>query len=410
MSNNRYETPSAGTLDWHIPLNDNFERLDRDVAIRDVEANLSQYTPEDGAAFHARDTGNWFVADGSTWNRRNPPSGGGSTSESSVHDRIVTPGDDLAAVLNAARTNESVFVQTGTYQLSEHWVDLSDGVSVVGAPGVTIKAGQSSLGRRMITVNGRGHLRNLTVDAGGEDVHGIVVTGARSTVEHCTFQNTPHGYYPLNSYTANYTRFVNNEFIGNGDRGLAVTGAPSDGGPWNDFSLVANNIFRGNGEGPKIRGCRYCLFEGNTIHGDTDNSSNAAGILLQSIDEPNQHCLVTGNTVFAPDNPGGATFGVRVADDPHGDSRYNMVTNNVIYSQDYGILVRSPDTTVANNLITNGRPAVLVDKSGHRVNLVNNMIQNGGVKITTEEGIVVGNVARSSSLSGGAYVQGNFGF
>jgi parallel beta-helix repeat protein len=261
----------------------------------------------------------------------------------------------------------------------------------------------------MITLNARCHLRNVTVDGANEDVMGVVVTGARTTVEHSVFRNFTHGYYPLNSYTANYSRFVNNEFINNGDRGLAITGAPSDGLAWNDFSLVANNIFRGNGEGPKIRGARYCLFEGNTIHGDSDNTSNAAGVLLQSIDEPNQHCLVTGNTIFAPDNPGGSTFGVRVAEDRHGDSRYNMVTNNVIYSQDFGILVRSPDTTVANNLITNGQPAVLVDGSGDRVNLINNMIQRGDIRIEASGGIIKGNVARNSTLYGGDYVEGNYG-
>lgn len=68
MTNHRYNTPSAGELDWHVPLNENFEQLDRDVEIRDAEANRDQYPPEDGAKFLATDSGATYVGDGSTWN------------------------------------------------------------------------------------------------------------------------------------------------------------------------------------------------------------------------------------------------------------------------------------------------------------------------------------------------------
>lgn len=68
MSNNRYNTPDEGTLDWHIPLNENFEKLDRDVEIRDAEANLGEYTPTIGAKFLATDSGAIYTSDGSSWN------------------------------------------------------------------------------------------------------------------------------------------------------------------------------------------------------------------------------------------------------------------------------------------------------------------------------------------------------
>lgn len=68
MSNHRYNTPQEGTLDWHIPLNENFQKLDRDVEIRDTEANLGGYTPAIGAKFLATDSGAIFTGDGSTWN------------------------------------------------------------------------------------------------------------------------------------------------------------------------------------------------------------------------------------------------------------------------------------------------------------------------------------------------------
>lgn len=68
MSNHRYHTPEEGELDWHIPLNENFEQLDRDVEIRDAEENRKAYEPEEGAKFLATDSGATYVGDGSAWN------------------------------------------------------------------------------------------------------------------------------------------------------------------------------------------------------------------------------------------------------------------------------------------------------------------------------------------------------
>lgn len=64
---NRYTTPNEGTLDWHIPLNENFSQLDRDVELRDTEANVDQYDPVAGAKFFATDSGAIYSGDGSDW-------------------------------------------------------------------------------------------------------------------------------------------------------------------------------------------------------------------------------------------------------------------------------------------------------------------------------------------------------
>jgi hypothetical protein len=66
--NHNYNTPSEGTLNWDVPLNENFEQIDTDVEIRDTDANRSSYTPKDGAKFLATDTGSVYVGDGSNWN------------------------------------------------------------------------------------------------------------------------------------------------------------------------------------------------------------------------------------------------------------------------------------------------------------------------------------------------------
>lgn len=68
MANHGYNQPSEGSTDWHIPLNENFKQLERDVEIRDVEANRGDYQPDMGAKFLATDSGATYTGDGSSWN------------------------------------------------------------------------------------------------------------------------------------------------------------------------------------------------------------------------------------------------------------------------------------------------------------------------------------------------------
>ena len=68
MANHGYNQPSEGSIDWHIPLNENFKKLERDVEVRDLEANRSDYQPAIGAKFLATDSGATYTGDGTNWN------------------------------------------------------------------------------------------------------------------------------------------------------------------------------------------------------------------------------------------------------------------------------------------------------------------------------------------------------
>jgi hypothetical protein len=65
--NHDYTTPDQGRSDWHVPLNENFVALDRDVPVWDTESNKSDYTPVTGAHFIATDSGVLYQGDGSAW-------------------------------------------------------------------------------------------------------------------------------------------------------------------------------------------------------------------------------------------------------------------------------------------------------------------------------------------------------
>lgn len=126
MANNHdYNLPTEGTSDWHVPLNENFNQIDRDVEIRDKGSNKGSYEPKDGAKFLATDTGNVFLGDGSSWNQI------GSVSTSAEASTTAAPGQvqnqiDSAAkdgILSAGECPNVVRLTPGVeYSPSSTWV------------------------------------------------------------------------------------------------------------------------------------------------------------------------------------------------------------------------------------------------------------------------------------------------
>ena len=66
-TNQNYNTPEQGATDWHTPLNENFEALDTDIEIRDLDADKSDYEPKSGAKFLATDTKRVYLGTGDAW-------------------------------------------------------------------------------------------------------------------------------------------------------------------------------------------------------------------------------------------------------------------------------------------------------------------------------------------------------
>jgi len=96
--NHGYNTPSEGSTDWHVPLNDNFRRIDTDVEVRDTEANLEEYQPNASAKFLATDTGRIHIGDGQQWRLL------GSITDGEKRIRWGAPGD-LQATLDKASSD-----------------------------------------------------------------------------------------------------------------------------------------------------------------------------------------------------------------------------------------------------------------------------------------------------------------
>jgi hypothetical protein len=166
MTNNHdYNAPEQGASDWHVPINENFEQIDRDVEIRDKDSNKGSYEPKDGAKFFATDTGNVYLGDGSSWNSVSVGTSSDSPSFSSVSaneayvnaqqadaivyqdggqtravgkDGLIGSGSNPSQVIEAAIQQSRYVVITGDYTLSEE-IRVTQSNRVIDAFGATFQ-------------------------------------------------------------------------------------------------------------------------------------------------------------------------------------------------------------------------------------------------------------------------------
>ncbi len=192
MTTNRYNTPEEGTTEWHIPLNENFERLEQDIEIRDTGSNLSAYDPTEGSKFLATDTSEVFLGDGDQWNAigslRSGSREADSTASHSVYVRetsggryVATDADgsqisddsDGAAVLQAGidscPDDGSIHI-AGEFDI-DTTITLGDGKRLVGYDAtITIAETSNNIGFALEVCNGsRGATQRLQRDADARD-------------------------------------------------------------------------------------------------------------------------------------------------------------------------------------------------------------------------------------------------
>lgn len=129
--NHEYKLPRRGEADWDVPLNENIERFDTGIEIRDVIGNRTNYEPKDGAKYYATDTGETLIGDGSEWQDIE------STGKTPVVNNIIldqTIGDEWASFDQRIEPDERAYKRTTVhpsdssfeYRTIEEYDDASD--------------------------------------------------------------------------------------------------------------------------------------------------------------------------------------------------------------------------------------------------------------------------------------------
>lgn len=118
-SNHGYNTPTKGSADWDVPLNENFNQLDTDVEIRDTETSKSDYDPKEGAKFLAIDTGEIYLGDDSVWINIGSIDNEGTT----MPYELASSPDELNDILSSfPKRGGMVRLEPGTYNDTD-WTD-----------------------------------------------------------------------------------------------------------------------------------------------------------------------------------------------------------------------------------------------------------------------------------------------
>ncbi len=305
-ANHSYNTPAKGTLDWHLLLNENFNRLERDVPVVDVEANRDTYVPYSGTMFIATDTGRRYVGDGETWSEIPYPDSTASTTDSTssstdttttANIRVSTSngvtsatrdGSEFAsgdadqvfdAVVDGLQDNDHVFIEAGDYEINTQknnsglvgvtWE--SEGSITLDDQGSPIPWMFGFLGFEDLTVIGG----TYDYDASNNTDDGVYGTQAninikRSTnveLKEMTLLNAEDMFIGGNDAT--FVTIHHNEMRSSGERGIYLSESASD-------IEVHNNIIRGvrsgalrSNEGPT----RWYSHDNDIVMDPTNNSA-----------------------------------------------------------------------------------------------------------------------------------------
>ena len=384
MSEQRYTTPEKGSLEWHIPLNENFEKLGRDVERRDVKANRANYPPTSGALFRATDTGEVFYGDGSVWTPLNPPTDGpdgltvtGHASAEAYGLSTSAPPDQNAdALRRAIESNDVVYVPAGEY--------VCDGVQTWDA-GTTTLFGHGTL-RASENVDKWGFLLRFR---GGDRLvlDGVCLDGDRD-------DDTARGGVRFENVT---TATVRNCEIKNWQDHDGVTDQPHAvnfigcRAAW----AVDNHVHHVGGKGLNAYAesggepIDSVVFRGNYVH-DTGEEAVFAGSEVNTADNPARF-VIEGNHLR--DNR--SQYLVRVAGDD-GENHTVIANNTALNAHTAAFNYKTPDATdssvvVANNLYRGGgRAGISVQSTGtgHLAATVtgNRIVDHGGEGILFESG------------------------
>lgn len=395
--NNNYNTPPKGTVDWHIPLNENFAKLDTDVEIRDAEANLGNYEPKQNAKFEATDTGAVYYGNGTSWNLANRKlsslSVGEIATRSQVPDAIVyedssvyravgktgsiangsDAGQVIQAAVDAAGVGGAIHISSGTFYCDSH-IELHESQWLCGA-GMYQTILQA-------TANISGHL----IQASDNNSSGREEFLRLSEV---TIDMDDQGYAGVFWFIAQDC-IVERVFVKNaGDRN-----GGSNGG------ILLRNSFNSDGTDHWV------------INNRTENCSNVSIDCGAGGTDP-ARATVYGNKIFNPNGTGNFTHGISVENIDN-----STVANNTIIENDGNGPRWNPalninaasNTTVVGNTVENVKNGLFTANGPGDMNVyANNTFYNysrGGVGIKesgaglVQHNLVIGNTFDANGNSG----------
>ncbi|MCL2512269.1 MAG: right-handed parallel beta-helix repeat-containing protein [Oscillospiraceae bacterium] len=167
------------------------------------------------------------------------------TTDPEEPDVVVTPGDNLKEIIEAALPGETVIIGAGEYPINTV-INVPHDVTILGKPGSVIKLDGSYAGSRAIIIDGSDvTIDGVTLDCSGKSVKGIFATGTskenivvrNNTVLDCGNDAVDLGNCISPVVTGNYIDGIY-------DNGVRIGNHISDGG--NPAVVSGNTIQNGS--------------------------------------------------------------------------------------------------------------------------------------------------------------------
>lgn len=308
----RYNQPSLGAVDWHIPLNSNFSDLGVDVEYRGLFENMSSIvgTPDEGKKFFATDTGEIYIGDGSEMVGPTLPEyftehaadtdlhGGTGSVETNT---AVADGEETYSSVQDAIDNASSRVDIGPGTFTENitidkpdihvsgsgWDTTIDGGSETDADAITIGlnaddvivedlhatvSGAARNGVRSNESNTRMWLKRILVTGGGDNTGPSafsIQNGNDKYINECRVTNwdAGRGIAMASSVTRGYVIFCRAAGVSN-DAGIQIA---------TDGSQIALNTVFNCDKGIVATGEAQVIFA-NVCHDTTDDTYRIRGV------------------------------------------------------------------------------------------------------------------------------------
>lgn len=387
--NHDYFTAKDADIDWRRLLNENIDRLDTDVEIRDTESNLNSYTPKHGAKFLSLDTEREFIGDGDRW--RAMQSSGTSPSVDAVGTRSLSETviyaaeyDSLQGAIDDVSAGETVVLPAGTTTIQNPPIEVPEKVTIRGdRSGSTLKLPDGANTHAITITEGSTDvtLEKFRVDANGDNQDTSLPRG---------------NLHVIQKWSGASSVLYRDLTITDAAKGAAIG---NDGG--NDIAFINCNGYRGGKNGAPCDFIFNNLVTSLQVRGCYVEKFTDTGVAQDNV----QNTTVYGNTIkdcrshaisFVKNSRCGTIVNNRVINSG------NLSVDGAIVVNPYETDKRPTEVIVANNTVSDcPANAIFVDAS--RVGTVGNVVTgNDGVGIFYRGGTygaIVGNVVTDSGTA-----------
>ncbi|MFH5801819.1 right-handed parallel beta-helix repeat-containing protein [Haladaptatus sp. CMAA 1911] len=405
--NHDYFTATGANVDWRKLFDENIDRLDTDVEIRDAESNLGSYTPKHGAKFLALNTERMFIGDGNRW--RAIESSGISPSVDAVGTRSLSETviyaaeyDSLQGAIDDVSAGQTVVIPAGTSTIQNPPIEVPEKVTIRGdRSGSTLRLPDGANTHAITIAEGSVDvtLEKFRVDANGDNQDTSLPRG---------------NLHVIQKRSGASSVLYRDLTVTDGAKGAAIG---NDGG--NDIVCMNCNGYRGGKNGApcdfifnnlvtslQVSGCYIENFTDTAVAQDNVQNTTVYGNIIKDCQSQavtfvknSSRGAIVNNRVVNSGNP--SVDGAIVVNPYETDKQPTevVVANNTVSDcPSNGIFVDASRVGTIGNVVTGNDGVGIFYRGGTYGGIVGNIVMDSGTTESPAPGIRLGSAGSRHSI------------